>query len=113
PLWHSKKKDATLLSRKKTICSRKECPVMPISYYAARANLYYLWQHHPDWSHAELAAALDCSVSWVEKWLNRFRCELAAGERLDHVLQGHSRARKTPPARTQPLVVEQILAIRD
>ena len=86
---------------------------MPLSYYAARANLYYLWQHHPDWSHAELAAALGCEVRWVEKWLKRFREELAAGQRLDHVLQGHSRARKTPPSRTQPLVVEQILAIRD
>jgi hypothetical protein len=49
----------------------------------------------------------------VEKWLKRLRCELAAGERLDHILQGHSRARKTPSATTQPLVVEQILAIRD
>ena len=74
---------------------------MPLSYYAARANLYYLWQHHPDWSHAELAAALGCEVRWVEKWLKRFREELAAGQRLDHVLQGHLRARKTPPSRTQ------------
>ena len=86
---------------------------MPLSYYAARANLYYLWQHHPDWSHAELAAALGCEVRWVEKWLKRFREELAAGELLEHVLQGHSRARKTPPPTTQPLVVEQVLAIRD
>ena len=86
---------------------------MPLSYYAARANLYYLWQQHPDWSHAELAGALDCSVSWVEKWLNRIRCELAAGELLEHILQGHSRARKTAPPTTQPLVVEQILAFRE
>src|SRR5207248_10892469 len=71
---------------------------MSLSYYAARANLYYLRQHHPDWSHAELAAALDRSVSWVEKWLKRIRCELAAGELLEHMLQGHSRARKTPPS---------------
>jgi hypothetical protein len=32
---------------------------------------------------------------------------------LEHVLQGHSRARKTPPLTTHPLVIEQILAIRD
>src|SRR5437879_6114466 len=81
----------------------KGVSVMSPSYYAARANLYYLRQHHPDWSHAELAAALGCSTSWVEKWLKRFREELAAGEHLDHVLQGHSRARKTPPPTTQPL----------
>jgi transposase InsO family protein len=86
---------------------------MPLSYYAARANLYFLWQQHPTWSHAELAAALACSTSWVGKWLKRFGEELAAGQRLDQVLPGHSRARKTPPPTTHPLVVEQILSIRD
>jgi transposase InsO family protein len=86
---------------------------MPISYYAARANLYYLWQQHPTWSHTELASALACSKSWVAKWLKRFGEELATGQRLDQVLQGHSRARKTPPTTTHPLVVEQILSIRD
>jgi hypothetical protein len=91
----------------------KGVSLMPISYYAARANLYYLWHQHPDWSHSEFAAALGCSTSWVEKWLKRIRCELAAGERLDHVLQGHSRARKTPPPTTHPLVVELILSMRD
>ena len=34
---------------------------MMISYYAARANLYHVWQHHPNWTHAEFAAAL----SWA------------------------------------------------
>lgn len=29
---------------------------MSLSYYAARANLYHLRQHHPDWSPAEYAA---------------------------------------------------------
>lgn len=86
---------------------------MPISYYAARANLYYLWHQHPDWSHTAFAVALGCSKSWVEKWLKRFREELAAGERLEHVLQGHSRGRKTPTPTTHPLVVETILSIRD
>ena len=52
-------------------------------------------------------------MSWVEKWLKRFREELAAGELLEHVLPGHSPARKTPPPTTQPLVVEQTLAFRD
>jgi hypothetical protein len=45
---------------------------MLISYYAARANLSYLHQQHPHWSHAELATALGCSESWVEKWLKRW-----------------------------------------
>ncbi|MFL5693714.1 MAG: integrase core domain-containing protein [Ktedonobacteraceae bacterium] len=86
---------------------------MPLSYYAARANVSYLHHHYPDWSHSQLAAALGCSTSWVEKWLKRLREELSAGVPLEHVLQGHSRARKTPPPPTHPLVVEQILALRD
>ncbi len=86
---------------------------MPISYYAARANLYSLHQQHPHWSHAELAATLGCSESWVEKWLKRIPRELAAGFPLEQVLQGHSRARKTPVSKTHPLVVQQILSIRD
>jgi transposase InsO family protein len=86
---------------------------MPLSYYAARANLYYLWHHHPHWSHAQFAAAVGCSMSWVAKWLTRLRDELSAGVPLEQVLQGHSRARKTPPTSTQPVVVEQILAVRD
>ena len=30
---------------------------MILSYSAARANLYHLWQLHPEWEHAALAAA--------------------------------------------------------
>ncbi|MFL5702322.1 MAG: integrase core domain-containing protein [Ktedonobacteraceae bacterium] len=86
---------------------------MPISYYAARANLYYLWQQHPTWSHAEFATALGCSKSWVDKWLTRIPAALAAGLRLDQVLQGYSRARKTAVPTTHPLVVQEILSIRD
>jgi hypothetical protein len=86
---------------------------MPIAYSAARANLYSLHQHHPDWSHAELAVALGCCKGWVEKWLKRFQEELAAGSPLEQVLQGHSRARKTPVPTTHELVVQQILSIGD
>jgi hypothetical protein len=49
----------------------------------------------------------------VEKWLKRFREELAQSIPLEHVLQGHSRARKTPPPKTPPEVVQEVLAIRD
>jgi hypothetical protein len=86
---------------------------MPRAYSAARANVYYLRQQHPDWSHTQLAAALGCSKSWVEKWLKRFQEELAAGCSLEQILQGHSRARRTPAPKVHPLVVEQILSIRD
>ncbi len=86
---------------------------MTLSYYAARANLYYLLQLHPDWSHAEFAAALGYSQEWVKKWRKRLREERAAGVPLEQVLQGHSRARKHAPLSTHPLVVEQVLSIRD
>ncbi len=86
---------------------------MTLSYYAARANLSHLLQRHPDWSHAQFAAALGYAKAWVKKWLKRLREEQAAGVPLEQVLQGHSRARKHPPLQTHPLVVEQVLAIRD
>src|SRR5215469_18575496 len=86
---------------------------MVISYYTARANLYSLWQRHPEWSHPQFAAALGYSVDWVKKWLKRFREELAQGLPLEQILQGHSRARKRAPQKTHPTVVTEILAIRD
>ncbi len=86
---------------------------MSTSYYADRANWYRLHQQHPDWSQAELARVLHRWEGWVKKWLPRFAEELAAGHPLQQVLQGHSRARKHPPKRTEAVVVQQVLAIRD
>ena len=86
---------------------------MTLSSYAARANLSYLLQLHPDWSHAEFAVALGYSKEWVKKWRTRLRKERAAGVPLEQVLQGHSRARKHPPDKVPPLVVEQVLAVGD
>lgn len=86
---------------------------MSLSYYAARANLYRVHQQHPDWSHQQLATALGCSESWVCKWLKRFREEGAAHVPLQKTLQGHSRARITPVKKTDPLVLQEILLIRD
>src|SRR6266700_1547322 len=91
----------------------KGVTVMKLPYYAARANLSYLLQQHPDWTHAQFAAALGYSKAWVKKWRARLREELAAGLPLEQIWQGHSRARKHLPRQTHPLVVEQILAIRD
>lgn len=86
---------------------------MTLSFYAARANLYALWQEHPTWVHREFAAALGYSPAWVKKWLKRLRDELAAGLPLEEILPGHSRARKQQPTQTEAFVVEQILSIRD
>ena len=86
---------------------------MSLSYYAARANLYHLMKQHPDWSQAEYAAALDYSGSWVKKWMKRLQEELDEGKPLEEILQGHSRARKQRPPKTHPVVVAEILSIRD
>lgn len=86
---------------------------MVISYYTARANLYSLWQRHPEWSHPQFAAALGYSKDWVKKWLKRFRKELAEAIPLEKIFQGHSRARKHPPPKTPPFVIDEILSIRD
>src|SRR6266581_7805570 len=82
---HRQQQDGTLQSRTVVTLFTKGVSVMPLSYYAARANLYALWQHHPDWSHSQLATALGCSKSWVEKWLKRFREELPAGLPLQQI----------------------------
>lgn len=86
---------------------------MMLSLYAARANLSFFHQQHPDWTHAQLAAALGYSTGWVKKWLKRLRDDQAAGVPVEQTVHGHSRARKHLPTKTHPLVVEQILAIRD
>ncbi len=53
---------------------------MRLSYYAARANLYYLSQRHQEWSPAQFAGALGYSEDWVKKRLKRFQEELALGQ---------------------------------
>jgi transposase InsO family protein len=92
---------------------QKGVSVMAQSYYADRANVYRLHQLHPHWTQQQLADALGRSPAWVKKWLKRFREEVAASMPVEQVCQGHSRARKHPPVKTHPLVVEQVLAIRD
>jgi transposase InsO family protein len=75
--------------------------------------LYSLWKNHPEWSHAQFAAAVGYCKEWVKKWLKRLQEELGEGKPLQEILQGHSRARKHPPEKTHPVVVAEILSIRD
>ena len=86
---------------------------MTTSYYADRENLSRLHQLHPDWTQPQLAQALGRSLSWVKKWLRRFREASAQGQPIWQVLLGQSRARKHRPQATHPLVEERILAMRD
>src|SRR5947209_20546658 len=61
---------------------------------AKRAALRWLVQQHPEWSHQDLADALDMSRSWVSKWLQRLH-QAEPGDVM--VLHSRSCARHTPP----------------
>ena len=78
---------------------------------AKRATLRWLAKPHPDWTHQDLADALDMSRSWVIKWRKLLR-----RADPDDVMALHSlsRARHTPPVSiaSQPAVVQHILEIR-
>jgi transposase InsO family protein len=86
---------------------------MPSSYLTERANLYVLVTTCPHWTQPQFAQALGTSLGWVKKWMKRLRVGRAAGLPVAQILQGLSRARKTPPPTTSAFMVEQILAIRD
>src|SRR5215469_9690586 len=78
---------------------------------AKRAALRWLAQQHRQWTHQDLADALDMSCSWVSKWLQRLH-QADLGDVM--ALHSRSRARHTPPASiaSQPAVVQRILEIR-
>ena len=83
---------------------------MEAVYYAARGKLRYLLTLHPNWTHAELAAACGMSVGWVKKW----KARLQAADPTDETeLHSRSRARIHPPARLDERVVQRILDLRD
>jgi transposase InsO family protein len=83
---------------------------MEADWVAERSMLRYLITLHSSWTNAQLATCLGRSESWVKKWRKRFR-EAAPDDQ--QVVFGHSRARKTPPPRTHPSVVQRILDIGD
>src|SRR5205823_8205782 len=83
---------------------------MEAVYYAARGNVRRLLQQHPTWTRAQLAQATGMSPSWVSKWKKRLA---SAPPEDEQVLRGLSRAPHHPPPRLDPLVVDQVLEIRD
>jgi hypothetical protein len=82
---------------------------MEAIWFARRAALHCLAQQHPDWTHADLAAAVGASESWVKKWLARLKH--ATTDPTQYHARSH--ARQTPPPSTPRPVVERILALRD
>ncbi len=82
---------------------------MEAQWVAQRAALRCLVQQHPHWTQGQLASFLGCSVSFVKKWLHRFR---AAEPNDVGVLFSRSRARHTPPPPPDLRLVERIIEIR-
>ena len=83
---------------------------MEATWFARRAALHCLAQQHPNWSNADLAAAVGGSESFVKKWLARLKQATITDPTLYHA---RSHARHTPPPSTPRSVVERILALRD
>jgi hypothetical protein len=75
-----------------------------------RRRLRDLLDLRPDWKQKDFADALGRSLSWVKKWTKRLR---QAASDDEHVLNGHSHARHTPPSCLSQLLIERILDIRD
>lgn len=75
-----------------------------------RMRLYQLHRDHPDWTLVQLARALGYSLSWVKKWLRRFREAVSPGIAM---FQAQSRAPQHRPKQVVPLVRDAILGLRD
>ncbi len=83
-----------------------------IHWQADRAKLRFLWLERPEWTQGQLAQAINRSLSWVKKWLRRFKQVALDNQR---VLLGlsHCRHNLTTPKVVAPLLVERILSTRD
>lgn len=76
----------------------------------SRVKLYQNWRDHPDWKSEYHAQNLQRSVSWVKKWLKRFRQQQPLKA---EVFQSRSRRPKRIQPSTHPIVIETILSLRD
>ena len=75
-----------------------------------RIQLYQLKQENPEWTQKKLADTLGRSVSWVKKWLRRFR---AARQITLETFQSQSRAPHSRPRQIVSAVRDAILDLRD
>src|SRR6266496_1857345 len=83
--------------------------IMEAQWVAKRAMLRHLASLHPEWTRPQLAAAVGTSLSFVKKWLTRFR---EADPNDLQVLFSRSRARHTPPPPPDLRIVQRIAEIR-
>ena len=82
---------------------------MEAQWQADRSMLRTLMRTQPAWTHHDYADAVGRSVGWVRKWTKRLRA--AAADDVA-VLHSRSRARKQPPPRLSPTVIDRLLEIR-
>ena len=82
---------------------------MEAEWLADRSLLRQSLEQHPEWTNQQLADVAGRSLSWVKKWKKRLR---QAPSEDEHSLFSQSRARRQPPAKTSPPVVEAILQIK-
>jgi hypothetical protein len=83
---------------------------MEAHWVADRTLLRALMRTQPTWTLQDLAEATHRSLGWVKKWVTRLR---AAAPDDDRVLHSRSRARRMPPPRLHPLVIDRVLELRD
>jgi transposase InsO family protein len=75
-----------------------------------RMQLYQVRRAHPDWTLAQIARVVAHSLSWVKKWLRRFR---EAGQPSLEMFKSQSRAPHHRPFQVTPAVRDAILSLRD
>ena len=75
-----------------------------------RIRLVQLRRAHPDWTLPRLAQELKRSLSWVKKWLKRFR---EAGQATLAMFKSQSRAPHHRSRRVVDAVRDAILSLRD
>ena len=75
-----------------------------------RMRLFQLRRDYPDWTLPRLAQALRRSLSWVKKWLKRFR---EAGPPSLTMFKSRSRAPQRRPRQIVSAVRDSILSLRD
>src|SRR5690348_699624 len=82
------------------------------TWQAARAKLYHTRLQHPEYSRMQLAQACNQSLSWVKKWLARYK---AAGSdsSLTSLFQPKTKGDYYRSPRLDPVVLERLLDLRD
>lgn len=75
-----------------------------------RMRLYHLRRAHPDWTLKKLAQTLGRCLTWVKKWLRRFR---EAGQASLAMFRSQSRAPNHRPKQIVAAVRDAILNLRD